>query len=117
MVTQDKIREAIRRSASYTDDTDIQKSDENRREEIRTRKENLEADNIEQDISLRKTFSSRIFWFMALWMVGIWAIVFVQPYLERPLSDNVLICLISGATIKVLGIFFAVVKYLFGQSK
>lgn len=88
-------------------------SDESRKEDAIARKATLEADNIEQDITLRKTFSSRIFLFMCLWMAFIGVLISIQPLYSSPLSDNVLIALIGGATIKVLGIFFAVVKYLF----
>jgi len=70
----------------------------------------------------RKTFSHLIFWLSAFWLVFIavflWYMscrkdVYGDPV--KPVSDSVMIALITTTTVNVLGYFYIVAKWLFPQ--
>jgi len=64
--------------------------------------------NFEQDIGLRKTFSYCTFGLVLAWMVFV---AFFLSLSDR--SAEVLIAVVTGTTIKVLGLYFIVLRYLF----
>ncbi|MBL9050828.1 MAG: hypothetical protein JNK19_12025 [Tabrizicola sp.] len=64
--------------------------------------------NYEQDIALRKQFSWATYGLLCVWLVIVAALL---TWSSR--SDEVLIALISGATIQVIGLYYIVLRYIF----
>lgn len=61
-----------------------------------------------QDIRLRKHFSWETYALLCVWMAVVAGLLIWSPR-----SDEVLIALISGATIQVIGLYYIVLKYIF----
>jgi protein-S-isoprenylcysteine O-methyltransferase Ste14 len=65
----------------------------------------------------RETYARRIFTLVCAWIVLIFALLLFQGFGEvihyKPLSDTVLITLISSTTVNVIGTLIIVLKYIF----
>ncbi len=65
----------------------------------------------------RETYARRIFRLVCAWIVLIFALLLCQGFGEtihyKPLSDTVLITLISSTTVNVIGTLIIVLKYIF----
>lgn len=61
-----------------------------------------------QDIKLRKQFSWATYGLLCVWLLIVAALL---VWSSR--SDEVLIALISGATIQVIGLYYIVLRYIF----
>ena len=64
--------------------------------------------NYEQDISLRKHFSWATYGLLCVWLLIVAGLLIFSSR-----SDQVLITLISGATIQVIGLYYIVLRYIF----
>lgn len=64
--------------------------------------------NFAQDITLRKHFSYATFGMVAIWLVFV--AVFLSISNREP---EVLMAVVTGTTIKVLGLYYIVLRYLF----
>lgn len=69
---------------------------------------NLVREDYAQDIKLRKYFSWATFTLICFWLI---AVLVTLNYFEH--STWVLVALITTSTIKVLGLYFVVLKYIF----
>lgn len=68
----------------------------------------LRVRNFAQDIRLRKKFANATFALVVGWLC------FVAIYLLLPCTETaVLVALVTGSTIKVLGLYYIVLRYLF----
>ncbi|MBC6437031.1 MAG: hypothetical protein GDA52_02560 [Rhodobacteraceae bacterium] len=66
--------------------------------------------DFEQDTTLRKHFSWATYGLLLFWLL------FVAGFLIwSSRSDAVLLALISGATIKLIGLYYIVLRYIFPQ--
>jgi len=76
-----------------------------------------------QDVHARGEFAPRLFVLACLWIGFVGAIVLAQGFSEGTghhffrLNDNVLIALLGSTTLNVIGLFYAVAKYLFPERK
>lgn len=65
----------------------------------------------------RETYAKRIFGLVCAWIILIFALLLCQGFGDtihyKPLSDKVLITLISSTTINVIGTLIIVLKYIF----
>lgn len=87
-------------------------------------KKSLEEDlkGKEQDRTQRKEFAAKIFWLVVGWLTCLVVILLFQGW-GIPLAfvgggrfslpDNVLIALITGASINIIGLMAIVIRYLF----
>jgi hypothetical protein len=83
--------------------------------------ESLKALSFRQDIRQRRDFAPRLFRLTLGWLFLVVFMVLAQGVSEGTglhffrLHDNVLIALLSTATINVVGLFYVVAKYLFPE--
>jgi hypothetical protein len=89
-----------------------------RREERDYEQEAREARlrGLNQDIDERKKYANRTFALLCAWIALLFVVLGFQGFGARTgfaLSDKVLITLITGTTVNVIGIFLAVMNYLF----
>lgn len=64
--------------------------------------------NFEQDMTLRRHFSYATFGLVVVWLI------FVSMFLSLSSRDaGVLIAVVTGTTIKVIGLYYIVLRYLF----
>jgi hypothetical protein len=104
-------------------------------EEAKLNEANLLNRILHHDLEARRTYGNRAFWLVVSWLGCVLMMLLLQGFfghgkaeitgsllavpfkITEPsvfsLSDPVLIALISGTTISVLGIFAAVMNYLF----
>jgi hypothetical protein len=65
----------------------------------------------------REKYARQIFWLVCGWIVLIFVLLLLQGFSNRigykPLSDTVLIALISSTTVNVIGTLIIVLKFIF----
>lgn len=69
---------------------------------------NAKIKDYEQDIELRKQFSWATYGLLCAWLLIVAGLLICSSR-----SDEVLIALISGATIQVIGLYYIVLRYIF----
>lgn len=69
---------------------------------------NAKIRNYEQDITLRKHFSWATYGLLCIWLVIVAGLLVFSSR-----SDQVLITLISAATVQVIGLYYIVLRYIF----
>jgi len=69
---------------------------------------NAKIKDYEQDIELRKKFSWATYGLLCVWLLIVAGLLIWSSR-----SDEVLIALISGATIQVIGLYYIVLRYIF----
>lgn len=69
---------------------------------------NAKIEDYEQDIELRKKFSWATYGLLCVWLLIVAGLLIWSSR-----SDEVLIALISGATIQVIGLYYIVLRYIF----
>jgi len=69
---------------------------------------NAKITDFEQDIKLRKHFSWATYGLLCVWLLIVAGLLIWSSR-----SDEVLIALISGATIQVIGLYYIVLRYIF----
>jgi hypothetical protein len=68
----------------------------------------LVNNNFEQDMTLRRHFSYATFGLVAVWLIFV---ALFLSFSDRELE--VLIAVVTGTTVKVIGLYYIVLRYLF----
>jgi len=95
-------------------------------EDLPTEKDTFEADRHARDMAdrddnrrLRSVYARRVFALVCVWITAIFVLLVSQVFAGslipayRPLSDSVLIALISSTTVNLIGTLIIVLKYIF----
>lgn len=91
-------------------------------EQLRVEVEKLRAelDSFRQDVKQRKSLAPKLYLLTCCWLGAVIVFLLMQGFSEGRfhffrLSDNVLIALLGTTTVNVVGLFYAVAKYLFPE--
>ena len=88
---------------------------------VEVEKLRAELDSFRQDVRERKTFAPKLYALTCCWLCSVVVIILMQAFSEGNsrhffrLSDSVLIALLGTTTVNVIGLFYAVAKYLFPE--
>lgn len=77
----------------------------------------LRNERYKQDTKERRRYAKKVFCYLQIWTIGVGMVVILAGLGYMKLSDNVLIAIISGSTIKIIGLFAIVVRNLFPGQK
>ncbi|MEZ5032582.1 MAG: hypothetical protein R2787_14420 [Saprospiraceae bacterium] len=105
-----KLVEFVQSGGRNDDDKGIQEL--NKYFKAKRKREEVRLDGDRQDIAERKKYAEYIFILLSIWLLFILMIIFKQP----SLSNEVLIALLTTTTLKVIGLFWLVARYLFPRS-
>ncbi len=72
---------------------------------------------IQQDIDERKKYAKYVFLYLFLWSTALFVFIYLNGFDIINVSDKIIITLLTSTTIKVLGLAYLVINYLFPKNK
>lgn len=89
---------------------------ENRQQELKIQKQAAIVASLKQDIGERKKYALFAFVMTAIWLGMILHFFYLTGISKMSVSDTIWVTLLGTTTVKVVGIIYLVMRYLFNSS-